>query len=35
MKISNELAFPTAQYFATVFKRYTGLRPQEYRDRKK
>jgi AraC-like DNA-binding protein len=35
MKISNELCFPTAQYFATVFKRYTGMRPQEYRDRKK
>ena len=34
MKISKELCFPTAQYFATVFKRYTGLRPQEYRDRK-
>lgn len=35
MKISNELSFPTAQYFATVFKRYTGMRPQEYRERKK
>ncbi len=35
MRISQELAFPTAQYFATVFKRYTGRRPQEYRDRKR
>ena len=34
MKISNELCFPTAQYFATVFKRYTGKRPQDFRDRK-
>jgi AraC-like DNA-binding protein len=35
MKISGELCFPTAQYFATVFKRYTGMRPQDYRDNKK
>jgi AraC-like DNA-binding protein len=35
MKISSELCFPTAQYFATVFKRYTGMRPQDYRDGKK
>lgn len=35
MKISQELHFPTAQYFATVFKRYTGMRPQDYRDKRR
>lgn len=35
MRIAEDLRFPTAQYFATVFKRYTGMRPQEYRDGKK
>lgn len=34
MQIASELRFPTAQYFATVFKRYTGMRPQDYRDQK-
>ena len=35
MHIAAELRFPTAQYFATVFKRYTGMRPQDYRDGKR
>ncbi len=35
MRIAAELRFPTAQYFATVFKRYTGMRPQDYRDGKR
>ncbi|MBP7948030.1 MAG: AraC family transcriptional regulator [Verrucomicrobiales bacterium] len=33
--IAKELAFPTSQYFATVFKRYTGKTPQDWRVPKK
>lgn len=32
--IARELAFPTSQYFATVFKRYTGKTPQDWRGKK-
>ncbi|MBA3686685.1 MAG: helix-turn-helix transcriptional regulator [Planctomycetes bacterium] len=27
------LGFPSSQYFATVFRRYTGLTPRQYRER--
>ena len=30
--ISLDLGFPTSQYFATVFRRYTGMTPRAYRD---
>jgi AraC-like DNA-binding protein len=33
--IARELAFPTSQYFATVFKRYTGKTPQVWRTSRK
>ncbi len=31
--IAMELGFPTSQYFATVFRRYIGITPRQYRDR--
>jgi AraC-like DNA-binding protein/mannose-6-phosphate isomerase-like protein (cupin superfamily) len=31
--IAMELGHPTSQYFATVFRRYTGLTPRQYRER--
>lgn len=30
-EIAFQLAFPSAQYFATVFRRYTGMTPGQYR----
>jgi len=30
--IALTLGFPTSQYFATVFRRYMGMTPREYRD---
>jgi AraC-like DNA-binding protein len=29
--ISHDLGFASSQYFATVFKNYTGMKPKEYR----
>jgi AraC-like DNA-binding protein len=34
-EIAKQLMFPTSQYFATVFKRYTGKTPQDWRDEKR
>ncbi len=31
--LAHELGFPSSQYFATVFSRYTGLTPSAYRER--
>jgi AraC-like DNA-binding protein len=31
--IAFDLGYPTSQYFATVFRRYTGLTPRQYRER--
>ncbi len=34
-EIAKQLCFPTSQYFATVFKRYTGKTPQDWRDERR
>ena len=32
-ELAHELGFPSSQYFATVFSKYTGLSPSAYRER--
>jgi len=31
--VAHELGFSSSQYFATVFRRFTGLTPTQYRAR--